>query len=144
MKTKPVVRVVLRNEKNDILLVKHQSSENWSLPWWHIEAWEDLYQALNREIKEEFDLEIKILWTINNFLVDKIEEFPLPISIYKINYESKIHWKVSKIEYIFNAKIISWKIKVQVEEIKEYRFFSSEEVGNLEDVFEQVKTLIKL
>lgn len=56
-----VVRTILLDEKNRVLLVKHSEKTLWALPGGHIEEGEDIYTALHREILEEFNLKIKIL-----------------------------------------------------------------------------------
>lgn len=142
MKTSSVVRVILKNYDNKILLVKHKGASFWSLPWWHIEELEDLYQALHREIKEEFNVKVEILWISNTFSSENISPMLLPISVYKIKFNSRKYWEVVNTEYIFNAKIISWKIKVQEEEIEEFNFFTKEEILDLEDVYSQIKDLL--
>lgn len=138
-----VVRCFLQNDEWKYLLVKHKKSDNWTLPWGHIEENESIFEALHREIKEEFNLQIEILWKNHWFNSDNIIELNLPISIYNIIYKSNKHWIVEKQEYIFNAKITEWNIKIQKEEIDDYNFFTKQEILNLENTFNQIKVLIK-
>jgi len=49
--------------KDSILLTK--TVRWWELPWWHIEEWENITQALHREVKEEVWADViseKLLW----------------------------------------------------------------------------------
>jgi len=141
-----VVRCFLQNKENKFLLVKHIKAKNWSLAWWHLEENENMYEALHREIKEEFNFKIEILgnkiWFNKNKL-NELNELPIPISIYNVKYNSIKHWLIQKQEYIFLAKIIAWNIKIQTEEIEEYNFFTKEEILKLDNTFEQIKETIK-
>ncbi len=136
-----VVRTILFNEKKEILLVKHSEKTLWALPGGHIEKWENMYQALHREIMEEFNLQINIPLEVA-WLKDSrvnIEEFPKPISIYKITF-----WDREKMEYIFLAKIISWKMRVDKNEIFEYKFFKKGDILNQrKEIYSQIVDLVE-
>lgn len=140
---KQVVRCLLKNNENKFLLVKHNKATNWTLPGGHIEEWKSLYEALEREIKEEFNLNIKILGKKTGFNVKNLNELPLPISCYQIKYISNKWGEVKKIEYIFLAKIIWGKLKIQIEEIDDYRYFSKKEILELDNTFWQIKEMIQ-
>jgi len=140
---KQVVRCLLRNSNNQFLLVKHSQAIYWTLPGGHIENWENLYEALEREIKEEFNFDIKLIGKKIWFHRTNIKELPLPVSCYQIEYTSKKWGKLKKIEYIFQAKIIWWKIKIQEEEIDDYKYFSKDEILELDNTFWQIKEIIK-
>lgn len=54
------------NDNNQVLLLKRSiNSKNeawyWSQPWWSVEFWETFVEATIREIKEELNVEIKII-----------------------------------------------------------------------------------
>lgn len=140
---KQVVRAFLRNEKWEFIMVRHKNKDHWSLPGWHIEKWENLYKAMKREIKEELDLKITILWNKLGLKIDHIKEKPAPLCSYIIEFESEKFWKIKKTEYIFLCEIKSWIIKIQEEEIDEYKFFTKNEILNLENTFIQVKEILK-
>ena len=138
-----VTRTFLRNSEWKYLMVRHNKKDYWTLPGGHIEEWEDIYKAIKREIKEELNLEIKILWNKIGFEIENIKEKSAPICIYKIDFLNE-NWKnIKKIEYIFLSEIKSWEIKIQNEEIAEYRFFSKDEVLNLDNTFLQIKEILK-
>ena len=139
-----VVRCFLFN-KGNILLVKHNETTLWTLPGGHVEEGETLYEAMEREIKEEFNLKIK-LTNDNKYLhYLNIKEFQKPISIYTISYNSPKHWDVTKLEYIFVAEVVSWELKPQLEEIYDYKWFTKTEIlENSAEVYPQIIDLLNL
>ena len=142
---KQVTRIFLRNKKWEYLLVRHKWNSNWTLPGGHIEEGETIFKAIKREIKEELDLEITLLWNTLWLDIENIKEKPSPICSYKISFE-KQNWKtVKKTEYIFLwvIKDENKKIKLQEDEIDEYRFFSKNEILHLENTFYQLKEILK-
>lgn len=142
---KRVVRTFLQNEEWKYILVKHHKKWNWVLPWWHIENWETLYKALKREIREELDVEIKIVWAkIWLKELDYIKEKPLPICIYKLKYTNRQWNETEKMEYVFLSKIKSWKVKKQEDEVYDLKEFTKKELLNEESVYEQTKEILKL
>lgn len=59
------VKWIIRNPENKYLILFKSDEEDmnpndFDIPWWKINRWENLPQALDREIKEETWLEIKI------------------------------------------------------------------------------------
>lgn len=139
-----VVRCLLKNSEKKILLVRHKNKEYWTLPWGHIEKGESIYKALKREIKEELNINVKILGEKKELQMENIKTLPQPLITYKIKYKNK-KWKEEKrLEYIFLASIKKDQIiKTQIEEIDEYKFFSPKEIQEI-NTFEQVKKLVKM
>ena len=139
-----VVRVFVKNSEWKYLLTKHSGKNIWVLPWWHLEWKESIFKCAKRELKEEFNLDIKLIWDKFEFKSDRIlKTYPNPICSYKIEFESKKHWAQKRLEYIFLAEIknnIS-EIKIQEEEIWEYSFFSLDEIIKLEDTFDQIREI---
>ena len=144
---KQVVRLVLLNDENKILLVKHWEPNQWALPWWHIELWESIYDTAYREIKEEFNLDIELLWEKDWIDREREElvEYIKPISIYSVDFFSRKAWKQEqKLEHVFLWKIIWWELKVQEEEIYEYKFFEKHEIINgWYYIYSQIIDLVK-
>lgn len=140
---KKVVRTFLKNEEWKFLLVRHKNKDYWSLPGWHIEWNEDIYKAIKREVKEELNLKIKILWTKIWLDFENIKELAGPVCVYKIEFETSKWKNVKKLEYIFLSEIKSGEIKIQEEEIDEYKFFTVDEILTLESTFKQVKQILK-
>lgn len=59
-------RAIITDSDGKILLLKKNSSQkywawNFLLPWWTLEFWENLEDALIREIREEVNLKVKSL-----------------------------------------------------------------------------------
>lgn len=139
-----VVRTLLRNNEGKYLLVQHHKSDTWTTPGGHIEEWEPIHKALKREIKEEFNIKVRFLWEKDNFWLEHIKEFPSPIASYRIHYHSVKFWKVKKWEYIFHCEVKDAEsFKIQEDEIKEYKWFTPEEIFKLENIFPQVPLLLK-
>lgn len=51
-----VVRVIITNTSNQVLLVQEADDPNWKLPGGKIEADETVFDAIARELEEELDL----------------------------------------------------------------------------------------
>ena len=132
--------------KNDsILLVKHNKSTLWTLPGWHVEIGETIYEAIEREIKEEFNFKIKLTNGKKYLNYSHIKEFQKPISIYTISYNSLKHWDVTKLEYIFVAEVVSWELKPQLDEIYDYKWFTKAGIyENSLEVYPQIIDLLNL
>ncbi len=139
-----VTRCIIKNKNGEIILIKHKWKNSWVLPGWHIEKKENLYSAIKREIKEELGINIKILWKKLWLEVEWLKEKPLPISIYKLEYKNKKWKKENRLEYIFYAKIKDEIIKTQIEEVDEYKWFTKEQIENLENTYDSIKALVKI
>lgn len=138
-----VVRTFLVNDEWKYLFVKHHKSGTWVLAWGHIENNESIYKALKRELKEELNLDIEILWKTIWLDVEHIKEKPLPICIYKIEYSDRKEEERKKLEYIFLSKITWGELKCQKEEIREWKYFTKEEILKEENVYPQIKQMIE-
>ena len=74
--------LVLINEKKQILLIDNNDRWLW-LPWWHIEKWETIEDALIREVYEESWLKVKdleLLWFNKIFNNSSDWKYPSPLS----------------------------------------------------------------
>lgn len=103
---------VILDENNNVLLVKRNESSDewskWSIPWWTLEKWESVIDAIYREIREE-------LWIkINEIIILKI--------IRERNFEA--HYFVSRINS-------STKIVLERNELQDYWFFQIDKIKNL-------------
>ena len=69
------VYMIIRNEKNDILLQRRQGTKLWpgflALPAGHIDQGENAYDALVREAKEELGIELSLNDIIDTFVVNR-------------------------------------------------------------------------
>lgn len=68
---RPAARFIVINSENQILLVRHK--HYWAIPWWWVEFWESISDALYREAKEEMNIPAKLddIIFIQDFLWDK-------------------------------------------------------------------------
>ena len=139
-----VVRAFVKNSEWKYLLAKHTGKNIWVLPGGWLEWKESIFKCAKRELKEEFNLKIELLWDKFKFKTDRIlKTYPNPLCSYKIEFDSKKHWLQKRLEYIFLAEIKNdiCDIKIQEEEIWEYNFFSLDEIIKLEDTFDQIKEI---
>lgn len=69
------VYLIIKNDKNEILLQRRQGTKLWSgflaLPAGHIDKNENAYEAVIREAKEELGIEISINNIIDTFVVNR-------------------------------------------------------------------------
>jgi len=141
---KQVVRAFLQAPDEKFLLVKHHWSDTWTLPWGHIDEWETLYEALIREVQEEFQLSATVQWKTLGIERESITEQALPVAIYQIEFEShKWGWQ-KKMEYIFHVRVDDISpLQIQEEEIAVYNWFTKQEILELTDIFSQVPDIIR-
>jgi 8-oxo-dGTP pyrophosphatase MutT (NUDIX family) len=127
-----VVRAFIFNPLGQILLTKHTKDAPWVLPGGHLEDKENIHEAVQREILEEF-------WIHSHFFeIDseetlyhkwkKLKNMPLPISIYELNYRSKEGKDKSRIEYVFLMETDETITKTQATEIYEYKWFDADDI----------------
>ena len=83
------VYLIIRNEKNEILLQRRQGTKLWpgflALPAGHIDEGENAYEAVIREAQEELGIEISINNIIDTFVVNRRNKSLLPY--YDIYFE---------------------------------------------------------
>ncbi len=127
-----VVRAFLFNPLWQILLAKHTKDTPWVLPGGHLEEKENVHEAIQREILEEF-------WIHSHFFeIDseetlyhkwkKLRNMPLPISIYELSYRSKEGKDKSRIEYVFLMETDETIKSTQASEIYEYEWFDADDI----------------
>lgn len=120
--------LIVRNQK--ILLVKRSEFEKdfrgyWSIPWGSVDFWETVYQALQREIREELSVEIK-----TSKLFD--------IFTYRVNPELCFY-----ATYFIGD--IMWEPVLDQEELAEYRRFNlDDELLKLDLAFNQKEVIAEL
>jgi len=126
------VRAFVFDEDDNILLVRHASWQPWCLPGGHIEDGETMFDALEREIKEEFGMWITIIGSDTSFSEHTIVSFPLPIGIHKVRYEHRTKGAIEKLEYVFFARA-AWDVgQVDEEEIFDWKWISQDEFLSLD------------
>ncbi|MBL7156452.1 MAG: NUDIX hydrolase [Candidatus Pacebacteria bacterium] len=67
--------IVLKNKKNEVLILKHRKSGKWLLPGGRLNQKEKWIDGLKREVKEEIgtnDFEITGILEVDNWIHDEI------------------------------------------------------------------------
>lgn len=137
------VRCFVLDDNNKILVVKHHETWKWTLPWWRLEKTETIYECILREMKEEFNIQIKLIWRTNFVNQSNINELPVPLSVYNLEYKSLNFWLVDRIDYIFLWKIVWWELKKDPVEIFDYKFCDFQEFIEKLDIYSQFKIILK-
>ena len=56
-----IVKMVIINDEWNIIVSHVSSSDNYSLPWWWVDEWDNLYDAVHREALEETWYTVKVI-----------------------------------------------------------------------------------
>ena len=76
------VYLIIKNDKEEILLQRRQGTKLWpgflALPAGHIDEKENAYEAVIREAKEEFGIEISINNIVDTFVVNRRNKSLMP------------------------------------------------------------------
>ena len=127
--------------ENKLLLVKHRKMNQWIHVGGHAEADETLDEALEREVKEEVNLDIKFLEEYKHYenvpSEGGFKELPKPFYIHAVNV--KDHRKMS-FDFICVAENID-NLKIQDEELDGHKWFTKEEIQNSPELWEPIKIL---
>lgn len=127
-----VVRAFIFNTEGQILMTQHTENTPWVLPGGHVESGEDIHTAMKREIQEEFGISARFFEIDSEEILHhkgkKLTHYPLPISIYELNYTSKNGKDKSRIEYIFLMETDDTIHTTQTEEIFAYKWFDPDEI----------------
>lgn len=105
------------NQDNQVLLIQRNAKwrDNiwfWSQPWWTVELWESVQNAIKREIKEELWIDVQLL------------KYLCYTDTY---YEKDSHW----IAITYLAKIQSWEPKLM--EAKKHSWLKWFDVDKIPD-----------
>jgi len=123
------VYMIIRNEKNDILLQRRQGTKLWpgflALPAGHIDQGENAYDALVREAKEELGIELSLDDIIDTFVVNRRNKSLLPyydvyfeVSKYKGDIKINEPEKCSELVWCDINKLPEYMIDFEIEAIK--------------------------
>ncbi len=121
MKTDLTVSAYIIKDKK-ILLVDHVKTGLWLPPGGHIEKNETPDDALRREIKQELNLEIKILNT------PKIPKEGNIMDQLAVPFYCDTHWIIDHINYcsFYLCEPTTEEIRLKKDEIKAYTWFEKE------------------
>ncbi len=119
--------------KNRILIIKHKKSGLWMHVGGHIEEGETTTQGLIREIKEETNLNVKILNPFISIFNERVGREVPPFSV-------KISKSFTGFDYLAEAE--NDLVTIQEEEVDDYKWMTEDEVEKF-DFHEEVKLLFK-
>ncbi len=126
--------------KEKFLILKHRKG-HWSFPKGHIENGEDIKTAAVREVKEETGLDgIEILRSEEK---NKNDKYMLSENyiIKDTNIEKTNYYFIGKVPQTYEENMYP-KVKIDVDEILDYRWCNYEEASNL-ITFNQARELLK-
>lgn len=111
MPLQKVVCGLLRNE-NRVLIGKRLDSNPkfggfWEFPGGKVEGDENIYDAIKREFKEEFDIEIQPLHQFKSAIDDEVELIPIICNFVSGKAKMLVHSEISFVE---------------LKQLKEYKF----------------------
>lgn len=110
------------------LIIKHRRSEFWGFPKGHADAEEQPYEAATRELFEETGLRIKTI-LVTEPLIEK----------YQFRSQGTL---ISKTVTYFIAEVEDEEVKLQTEEVEEYRWVPLTEAEK-EVTYEQAKSICR-
>lgn len=138
-----VARVVLLNNKWEILIVKHRKENPWTLPGGHLEANETFQDACVREIREEFNLIIELIWGGEKSRDPCVIPLCSPVTSQVIEYTNHQGFQ-RKYAQFFLAEVISGTVKKQDSEIYDYAWKSLETIEAMKkwEIYEGIREVI--
>jgi len=107
-KTRILCKALIKNNKGEVLLLKRKDNKEWELPGGLLEFGEDPYTCIEREVKEETSLKVKVIR-------------PIKILSHTYEKENKI---VHVITIIFSCKLLdkNKEIKLDTDEHSEWKW----------------------
>ena len=127
---RPAVYVLVKNSKNEILMIHNNGSKKWEIPGGGLEIGEDLIECGIREVKEETGYDIKIEGDLPKFIIKDLSVGSTE------NYEHGII-------FYFTGKLKTNKKEKQKlavgEKILEVKFFPLDKLKDLDVAWWQKK-----
>jgi len=112
--------------ENKVLLIHHRKLDLWLPPGGHIDENEIPDDALKREFREELDLDIEIL-NQSDVPVEIVKNFAVP-------FHTNVHPVGDHEHYclFYLCRPKSFEVKIKPDEVKDYKWFTKEELENNE------------
>lgn len=110
--------VIIKNQKNEILLVNRFDTNNWGLPGGYMELGESFEETALREIEEELNIKIKDLHLLHIFSGKEFyHEYPNGDQVYSVIA-------------VYTSNDYKGDILADNTEVKEAKFFGLKSVPN--------------
>jgi ADP-ribose pyrophosphatase YjhB (NUDIX family) len=121
----PAVRVVIRDEQGAILLIRRSDNGKWGFPAGSMELDESVWDAMQREVKEETGLDV-IAAT--------------PIAVYsepRFQFTNTFGGKHQMLAFVFRVDEWDGDLLRYTDETIDARFFALEEMPELPSVYQE-------
>ena len=118
--TLPSVTGIIRNEKNELLLVRNSGDSEWTTPGGMIEPLESPSIAVVRELKEELNVDVRPIRLLGSFSgPDYVIRYP--------NGDEVVY-----VTSVFECDIVAGSPKPDFDELEACQFFSKEQIAELQ------------
>ncbi len=127
-------------ENAHVLLIEHRKLGMWLPPGGHLEPNELPYECALREAKEETGLEVALLTQENIWVEQKINGRSIPRPYLSLLEEIPAYRDVpahQHIDQIYVGYPVGGELRLNSEETKNLRWFSLEELQQIENLFEE-------
>ncbi len=121
------VKAMILNQDNKILILFKSDDEDvnpndFDLPWWRINRWEDLKNALKRECKEEIGIDVEIINPSNTWWFTKNELHLVGITfiVKYIWWEIVLSHEHSKYFWKTKQEILDWNFPTRLKQEIQY------------------------
>lgn len=131
--------VIIKDGK--ILLIWHNKLNVWLYPGGHIEENENPDDAVIREVKEETNLDVKIIQNPNQNLATntvKVLHNPYTILEEQIGDVNENHYHI---DMVYLCEPINENIKIRETEVKKYKWCTIDDIKEME-MFENLRKLL--
>lgn len=137
------VALIFNEVNSKMLLIHHKKMQLWLPAGGKIEENEYPSEAVLREVKEELGVDAEIIeFNSSTEIVNTFEKtIALPFCILTTkNFKNKESDEFTDIHFAYTLKVKSENLVAKEDEISEFRWFTKEEIKEL-NTFESVKTV---
>lgn len=108
MKFERTVAVYILNKKKQVLMLKHKKINSWLPPGGHVEVYELMHQAAEREVMEETGIKIEFIYetdVLNRENDDRAKMLPRPLLVQLEDMGDHYHE-----DFVYFAKAVNERI----------------------------------